>query len=182
MYFYNMYYSLETMQDYIDKGWAINGTQGGIILGPSHDEGGVKIWEKTKEKNGYRLKGEAEGFEYILNPGATHCYRNQFSYINNYFKHKHKNWKYYDVPNSILNINTKRCGEPKFILLDANYCIVNKFSTKCYLTTIDKMNYARKYEVLDENTLKIIYVDLSPIEIYNSCTNEFEGKLVSQQD
>lgn len=47
MYFYDMFLPLSTMKDYVDKGLAINGTKGGIILGPLHDEGGVKIWQRT---------------------------------------------------------------------------------------------------------------------------------------
>ncbi|WP_207493177.1 hypothetical protein [Aridibaculum aurantiacum] len=169
------------MEDYVAKGWAINGTKGGLILGPSHDEGGIMMWQRTTEGDGYRLKGEVEGYEYILNPGASHCYRNIFSSINKHDEHQNENWAEYSIPENISIIDTRRSGEPRFILLDANFSIVNKYSTKCYLNTIEKMNNARSFEMLDEKTLKIVYANLAPIDIYNSCTNEVEGTLVRQE-
>lgn len=182
MYFYDMFFSLSTMEEYLKKGWAINGTKGGIILGPSHDDGGIKMWQRTTEGNGYRLKGEVEGYEYILNPGASHCFDNIFSSINKYGEHKHDNWEDYEIPENITFMDTRRAVEPKFILLDATFSIVNKFSTKCYLQTIEQMNYARSYKQLDEKTLSIVYVDLNPIPINNTCSGEFEGTIVRQDD
>ena len=182
MYFYDMFLPLSTMKDYVDKDRAINGTKGGIILGPSHDEGGIKIWQRTTEGDGYKLKGEIEGFEYILNPGASHCFRNIFSIINKPDEHKYDNWEDYDIPNTISIIDTRRTSEPKFILLDFNFSIVNKYSTKCYLSTIDRMNYARSYKVIDEKAFSICYVDLSPIEIYNTCNNQFEGTIARHEE
>lgn len=180
MYFYDMFFSLSTMNEYVTKGWAINGTTGGLILGPSHDEGGIMMWQRTTESDGYRLKGEIEGYEYILNPGASHCYRNIFSSINKHDEHEHEDWEEYTIPEHISIMDTRRTGEPKFILLDANFSIVNKYSTKCYLNTIERMNIARSFEMLDDKILKIVYADLAPIEIYNSCTNELEGTLAWQ--
>ena len=70
------------MEDYINKGWAIDATYGGLIIGRSHDEGGIYFWVK---KDGYYvLEGEVEGYEYIMNFGAT----NHYSKITNRF-HQH---------------------------------------------------------------------------------------------
>ena len=69
MYYYKMKYSLAQMEEYLQTGKAIDATMGGLILGRSHDEGGIYFW--VKENDYYILEGEVEGYEYILNFGAT---------------------------------------------------------------------------------------------------------------
>ncbi len=51
-------------------GTAITDNEGGLVLGPSHDDRGV--WFLVRNTDNYLLKGEVEGYEYIFNPGATH--------------------------------------------------------------------------------------------------------------
>jgi hypothetical protein len=170
-----MFFSLKKMEEYFEKDLTVNGTSGGIILGMSHAEGGIKIWQKTPENDGYRLKGEVEGFEYIFNPGASHCFRNIFSSINKYEEHLQEKWVDYEIPNNISLIDARRKFESKFILLDGGFSIINKFSTKCYLQTLQKMNDGRSFKFLDQNTISIIYQDSSPIEIYNSCSGQLEA-------
>jgi len=79
-YFYNMRYPISTMLDYERKGWAIQASGGGLLIGRSHEEGGIYCWLKYEDD--YVLEAEVEGYEYILNPGATFHYQKILSQFN----------------------------------------------------------------------------------------------------
>lgn len=163
MYYYKMKYSLATMEEYLKNGKAIDATKGGLILGRSHDEGGIYFW--IKEDDYYVLEGEVEGYEYIMNFGATKYYSKSCERFHQYENHKHDFVEY--IPSSDITLLDTRHGvEPKFLLFDDNgFSIINKYSTKGYLNTIDQMNKAVTYEIIGENLAQYCYNQNEKIEI-----------------
>ena len=153
-YFYGMRYSLNEMDELIKKGLAIDGTLGGLILGRSHDDGGIYFW--TKEDSFYVLKGEVEGFEYILNFGATKYYSKITDRFHCYDEHKN-DFVEYIPPAGIKILDTRTDFEPKFLLFDFDdFSIINKYSTKGYLKTIDTMNRTVTFEIIGDKLAKYV--------------------------
>lgn len=150
-----MKYSVEKMQEYISEDRAIDATLGGLILGRTHDEGGIYFW--TKQGDYYSLEGEVEGFEYILNFGATSFFKESSKRFHQSKKHKQNFEEYLPLPH-IKVLDTRHDIEPKFLLLDDNeFSIINKHSTKGYLNTIDEMNKAITYKLVGKNFAERIF-------------------------
>jgi hypothetical protein len=42
-YFYKIRYPINTMKAYEEKGWALQASGGGLVLGKSHEEGGYLL-------------------------------------------------------------------------------------------------------------------------------------------
>lgn len=166
-YFYKMRYPLKTMEDYIKKGLAIDATMGGLIIGRSHDEGGIYFW--VKENDHYVLDGEVEGFEYILNFGATNYYSKITDRFHQHGEHKH-DFVAYNPPSHIKILDTIHPIEPRFLLFDCGgFSIINKYSTKGYLDTIDEMNKAVTFEVVGDKLAKYVlhYDKEIEVKFYN---------------
>ncbi|WP_140508705.1 hypothetical protein [Flavobacterium pectinovorum] len=171
MYYYKMKLSLEQMEEYVNNGRAIDATMGGLILGRSHDDGGIYFW--VKKGNYYSLEGEVEGYEYILNFGATDFFEESSKRFHQYEKHKGDFEEYFPISH-IKILDTRREIEPKFLLFDDNkFSIINKFSAKGYLETIDKMNKAITYKIIGDNLAERIFHNTDQIEI--KFYDELEG-------
>ena len=178
MYYYKMKYSVAQMQEYINQGRAIDATMGGFILGRSHDEGGIYFW--VKKGDFYSLEGEVEGYEYILNFGATSFFKESTKRFHEYEKHKQEFKEYLPLPH-VKVLDTRHEIEPKFLLVDDNeFSIINKHSTKGYLNTIDKMNKAITYKVVGKNLAQRIFNITERIEI--KFYDELEGYIEIEQD
>ncbi|KAF2082084.1 hypothetical protein [Flavobacterium sharifuzzamanii] len=163
MYYYKMKFLLAQMEEYLNDGRAIDATMGGLILGRPHDEGGIYFF--VKKGDYYSLEGEVEGFEYILNFGATDFFEESSKRFHQYEKHKGDFEEYIPKPD-IKILDTRREIEPKFLLFDDNkFSIINKHSTKGYLQTIDKMNRAITYKIIGENLAERIVNNTDTIEI-----------------
>jgi hypothetical protein len=159
-----MEYSLEKMDEYLKNGMAIDATMGGLILGDSHDDGGIYFW--VKRGNVYVLEGEVEGFEYIINQGATYCFSNITDRFHQAELHKH-DFVDYEPDLNIKLLDTTSLKKPKFLLFDSGgFSIVNKWSTKGYLKTIDEMNKAVTFEKIDKKNARLVHNSNEPIEIY----------------
>lgn len=177
MYYYKMKFSLAQMKEYVNEGRAIDATMGGLILGRSHDEGGIYFW--LKKGDYYSLEGEVEGYEYILNFGATDFFKESSKRFHQYEKHKGSFEEY--LPMSHIKIlDTRREIEAKFLLFDDNeFSIINKYSTKGYLETIDNMNKTVTYKIVEENLAERIFNNTDPIEI--KFYDELEGYIQIDQ-
>lgn len=163
MYYYKMKYSLAQMEEYLNKGRAINANMGGLILGRSHDDGGIYFW--VKKGDYYILEGEVEGYEYILNFGATNFFTESTKRFHQSENHKH-NFEEYLPSSNIKTLDTRNDPEPKFLLFDYNsFSIINKHSTRGYLNSIDQMNKAVTYEVINENSARLCFNHTERIEI-----------------
>lgn len=117
MVYYKQKYSLAQINEYLKTGKAIDATMGGLILGRSHSEGG--IYFLVKENDNYVLEGEVEGYEYIMNYGATLF----FSETNQRFHQNQKNvfsFNEYSPDPDIKILDTRHNVHPKFLLFDDN--------------------------------------------------------------
>lgn len=133
-HYYEQLFSFNEIETLKNDNAIVNATNGGLIIGPSHDEGGVYFL--TKYNDGYRLMGEVEGFEFILNPISTKKYNKIISQINNYERDFHYGF-YNDSYNSNFEVIDARSPnfikyKSKFITIDypSGFSIINKFSTK----------------------------------------------------
>lgn len=66
--------SIEPLEEMMKNNQAIDATYGGLVMGNSHDDGGMYFWVKSGDF--YVLEGELEGFKFILNFGATNYFMN----------------------------------------------------------------------------------------------------------
>lgn len=119
----------------------IDGRSGGLILGNSHKNGGVLFLYQFPE--GFRVFGEVEGYEYVLNKESTDKYRPILKNIANFDRDFTPNFEPYEIPNGIKIIDARKTeNESKYVLLDTRggFAIINKYSTKLHLTKIDFLN------------------------------------------
>lgn len=143
IFYYEQFFSNEKVAEYTSLGLTIDGTKGGLLLGQPHSNGGIKFLMRYAD--GYRLMGEFEGQEYLLNPGATQCYRDNLKQLNQYNK---------DIllglsePTEFDGITIIDCRtndklfKSKIVLLDArsSQYIINKYSTRRHLKTLEELN------------------------------------------
>jgi hypothetical protein len=164
MYWYKMQYSLAKMSDLVIKGQALDANLGGLVLGKSHSEGGIYFW--VKRGNVYVLEGELEGYEYVMNFGATNYFNKCMDRFHQPELHKH-NFKNYKPSKNIKLLNTLKLKEPRFLLFDSGgFSIINKYSTKGYLQTIDEMNKAVTFEEVEEGLAKLVYHSDKNIKVH----------------
>ena len=131
--------------EYIDKliteGNIIDGRKGGLLLGDSHDCGGIKFLYKFPE--GYRVFGEVEGFEFIVNRDSAVIFRELMGEFNNIERDKEFPFVKYEIPKDVKIINAKTDKlDSRYIILDirGGYSIINKHSTKIFLTELNRIN------------------------------------------
>jgi len=148
----------------LQNGSAVDGTQGGLILGPSHDDGGINMLVRKEGK--YYLEGEVEGGEYVFNWGATERYKGLMPILNNPTQHKRPTYTPVEIPQGISIINARQHGLAKFIIFECGgFAIFNKFSTAGYLQTLENLNNATSYELVDEKHAQLIFNNTEPIDI-----------------
>lgn len=176
-YYYKMEFSLDKMNEYIKNGRAIDASLGGLILGNSHDDGGIYFWVKRGDV--YVLEGEVEGYEYILNFGATNYYSKSTERFHKYELHKH-DFTNYEPDRRIKILDTRSLKEPNFLLFDSGgFSIINKYSTKGYLQTIDAMNKAKTYKEIKKDLAKVVHNSKEDIEI--KFYDQIEGYIVEDE-
>ena len=78
-------FTVEDLIPVINANGIVDCTKGGLILGNSHSDGGIKVIRHYK-KDLYEWVFEFEGYEYIMNPDATAKQINYLSKINNEFQ------------------------------------------------------------------------------------------------
>ena len=178
-HFYGMRFSVKTMLEYKDKGWAIEATKGGLVIGRSHDEGGIYIW--VLRDTHYVLEAEVEGYEYILNLGATHYFKDMSHTFHRYYEHKKMGFVPYDPSLNIMTLDTRNSMEPKYLLFDTGgFSVVNKYSTRGYLQTLDIMNRSVSFESIGNNQARLVHNSTEPIEV--RFFNESQGYIRRKED
>jgi hypothetical protein len=142
-----MRYPINTMKEYEEKGWALQASGGGLVLGRSHEEGGIFCW--IKQETDYVLEAEIEGYEYILNPGAAYYYQKIFDQFNKPKEHSYLSEPCYNPPPHIKVLDARGTFEPKHLLFElGHFAVVNKKSTSGYLETLEEMNNAVSYSIV----------------------------------
>lgn len=149
MYWFNyetkQNYCNSTMMNHLkNSGRVLEVKDDGLILGNSHNDGGIQCFMRTDNETCFCHFGEIEGWEFVLSINEhqkilskinSTCWmeKNLRTYLNiDMFKE-------YDIPN---NINTIRInGKEQILLFNTDlYYIINKFSTKKYLHQLNEMN------------------------------------------
>ena len=173
IHYYKMERSIEEMDKLIENNQAINATFGGLVMGDSHDDGGIYFW--IKKGNSYVLEGELEGFEFILNFGATNYFQKATERFHQPDLHK-PDFSEYTPDQEIKLIDTRSLKYLKYLIFESGgFSIINKYSTKGYLKTLDRLNKATSFEKVDEKTAKLVHHLNEDIEIYYY--SEYEGYL-----
>ncbi|WP_417368526.1 hypothetical protein [Flavobacterium beibuense] len=144
IHYYQKFFTFSQIDDFRKDDAIIDATNGGLLLGPSHDNGG--IYFLFEYNDGYRLFGEVEGYEYIINRNSLKNDLNFMKSINNINRDFIEDFAPYNYDNSILTIDAISPNpdtyNAKYIILDVRggFAIVNKHSTKVHLSKIDFFN------------------------------------------
>lgn len=137
--------SLNELHFLISNNLIIEGVKGGLIIGPSHLEGGISIIMNDSKNDFYTIL-EVEGWEYLLNPFSTDKNLEELENINSEYSERLNEFYEYTLPEniSILNCTPKTINGKFFkpvIPFGRNaQMIINKVSTQRYLDKIDKIN------------------------------------------
>jgi len=130
---------------YLENNLIIDGASGGLVIGNSHDDDGVKLIH-LDEENKLQINYEIEGFEFLLNPFASDSASEEVHKINDKHKSKVKDFVPYEIPNHIKTIDArvrKINGEffsPFIIASKLPQMVINKVSTQRHLEYLDKLN------------------------------------------
>lgn len=168
----NKPFTIETVERMIENGEAVNGSKGGLALGPSHDEGGIKIL--IFREGVYRLEAEIEGYEYVMNFAATAHFTDYFEKFNDPVGHEILPFKEYLPSDNIKILDAQMANnkKAKYIILETGgFSIYNKHSTKAYLSTLNEMNLGVDYEKIGENQARFVFKYSEIKIIYNGLFN-----------
>lgn len=125
---------------------------GGLVLGPSHDDGGIQIFCKHGDE--YKWIGEMEGYEYLVSTYSTHKYHEKIKAVNDSQLGYHPFFEPYEVPYRIATIDcnpVKVGGESVTKWIDfsgLDLWIVNKIVTQKHLHWLNEINQEKQ----DRNT------------------------------
>ncbi|CAM2968164.1 hypothetical protein SAMN05444143_10168 [Flavobacterium succinicans] len=143
-HYYQQHFTFDQVDEFYKDDAIIDGKNGGLLLGPSHDDGG--IYFLFEYQDGFRLYGEVEGYEYIINRDICNRYRDFVSRINNRDRDLSFNFEPFDYHESTLIIDARASKSElynsKYVILDVRggFGIINKHSTKIHLLEIDAFN------------------------------------------
>ena len=144
-----MMLTYEELEPIADANGIVNGTVGGLILGNSHSDGGIKVIRPYNSEGIYEVIAEFEGWEYILSPLATSEEKEYLTKINSEYSGTKKPFSEFKIPEGITILDTNPMIENikesnKLILLNGQeQFIINKHSTKKYLIELENIN--KKY-------------------------------------
>ena len=128
------------IKELLYEGILLDGRRGGLVLGPSHEEGNIfLLYEKQAGK--YEILGTMEGGEYLLSHEAYRTFKDRIDEINS--------WEFptafpgkIEISKKTLIINAFGKSSEKVILIDRRgQFIVNKFAVGRYLAEIEALNY-----------------------------------------
>ncbi len=129
----------EWVFEMLASGSLVDGRRGGLVIGPSHEEGNIYLLYQT-QSGGYRILGTMEGGEYLLSHGAYLLYHHRINEINAW-EHPTALVEKSKVSGESRIINAFGEKSEKIILIDhRGQFIVNKFATGRFFTEIDGLN------------------------------------------
>jgi hypothetical protein len=151
MFHDNQFFCFEEIEKYKSLGLTVDGTKGGLLLGNSHENGGIQMLFKYSD--GYRLRGEVEGKEYLVNSEASKLFASELRYISN-IKRDEPIFMNREV--DLTNITIIDCRvnnvtfSSKFLLVDEHdsWHIINMYSTIGHLHRLENINrnYIKLFE------------------------------------
>lgn len=123
----------------------VDGKRGGIVLGNSHEDGGVKVIGFTNKKRIF-ISAEIEGFEFFVNCKSSKVHKARLEEINNDIDTNFDIASAYVGIENIPIIDVRPIdinGVPvsRLIAMECNqHFVVNKFSTAKYLKELIELN------------------------------------------
>ncbi|MDI9870607.1 hypothetical protein [Flectobacillus roseus] len=114
----------------------INGSEGGLVMGKSHNDGGIPVIQKTPD--GYQILVEVEGYEYIVNPISSAKFDFLLSQINDSIQPENDTVETYMFDTFIKVIDTT--NSPVMLIDYANHFVINRVATKHNLLRINQIN------------------------------------------
>lgn len=133
------------VSELVKQSYALPVSNGGLIIGKFHNEGGVHII--TPYRNGFKYIAEVEGYEYIVNPMSTSSNREFLKNINESVNHNKnsKPYKFY-IPKHIQTINLEKLRFDIMIIPNGEWYVINRTATEKYLNEIDEINDRRFFK------------------------------------
>lgn len=142
MDYYKKRFSLEKIEELKNENAIVDGSLGGLLLGPSHEEEG--IYFLIKDGDSYSLEGEVEGYEFIITSNK-YLTTLKFNELNNRLRDIKFNFTGNENLNGIRKINAISPNKEKYkskyvIFNEFNFSIINKNSTKRFLKELQEIN------------------------------------------
>ena len=143
--------TVEDLKPIVEADGIIDGSKGGLILGNSHLNSGVKIIAQYKNEKLYEIIAEVEGWEFIMSPKATAENLEYLKMMNSEFKGTSPGFCEYDIPQNVEILDTRpffeNIKETNKLIIFGDYAqfIINRNSTKKYLSELNELN--KKYSV-----------------------------------
>lgn len=121
--------------DYLsENGMIVDGTDGGLVLGLSHDEGGIYMIMECDE--GHRIIANMEGGEYLLSCNAYEKHKDRIISINS-----ERPEQYFIDIDILRKTPIIQVNSIQYLLLDRKgQFIVNKDATCHYLEELNQLN------------------------------------------
>ncbi len=134
-----MWFSKDTFYQMLISGWIVDGRDGGLVIGRSHDEGNIYMIQETEDGR-FFIPGHLEGGEYILNSDAYEAEENRIIEINETKENIHNN-RSLPITSSIRVINTTASPNDKLLWIDIRgQFIINKLSTIAFMPELQAIN------------------------------------------
>jgi hypothetical protein len=118
----------------------IDARKGGLIIGASHEDGGIIMLREAYcgDRRVLFPVGEMQGGEFLVNPGATEKYNGRLLEINSFNE-------YFDAKDIALpgdyRVSTFKI-EKGYAILISNFAqmVINRNATLCYLHELNELN------------------------------------------
>ncbi|MDP1813615.1 MAG: hypothetical protein Q8K92_04125 [Leadbetterella sp.] len=131
-----------------DSGTIINGYKGGLVLAPGHDRQGAGMIIQSGDE--FKITGQIEGWEFIVNHLATERYMKRLDEINNELKESYVKFDGFEIPVGTITIDLMPTPgnflqRMKHVFLGEHpVYIINKHSTQKYIEELNEINSYRQ--------------------------------------
>ena len=144
MYYYQQRISLREIKRLHEQNLIIDAKDGGLLLGPSHKEGGILFLFEYQDC--FRVFGEVEGYEYIVNKEQVMKYQSIIHDINKYYTPLEKFEEY--IPDSNITIIDAKHpiykNRSKFIILEFCHLLCDKIYKRNNEVMLGVLYFKRK--------------------------------------
>ena len=128
-----------TVMDIFHQGGLVDGRRGGLVVGRSHEEGGIYILQQT-EADRYEIQANIEGGEYVLSHKALLKFRERLEEINSWYENGSL-VKTISVTSRTRVINSSATPHDRLILFDfRGQFVVNNLATTEFFEELEQMN------------------------------------------
>jgi len=172
--FNKAFYTKTDIASMIEEGLVVDGSAGGLVLGRSHHEGGIRMLFLMEDY--YTNDMEIEGYEYIMNSAVLSTYESYFDFINQPVEHfVDKNFEDYNPDEKIKKIDCRLLVGSKAIAIGPHkFGIVNRSSTKGFLKTLKDMDDSVHFN--KEGYIQILHDNPIDINFYDQFCGSVQGK------